>query len=258
MLSSGPGDVDVAVLGRDRTGLSGDGVIAMVTFRASAGGDPRIGIASVDARDRANRPVELATHTPAMSLASGLAPALPNPFVRSATFRWTLGDDGPAELAVFSVDGRRVRTLFGGVRAAGSFTAAWDGTDEQGRSVGPGLYFARLVTVEGRFSRTVVKKTIDSMQSYLSEDASSDANLGPAASIAEFKIRSVMCVPLVGADGKAVGAVQLDTQDRAKKFKEDDLKLLTAVASLMSAAVNGRDTGMPTIEHVSAYTASGS
>ena len=56
------------------------------------------------------------------------------------------------------------------------------------------------------------------MQSYLSEDASSDADLGPAASIAEFKIRSVMCVPLADADGRPLGAIQLDTQDRTKKF----------------------------------------
>jgi serine phosphatase RsbU (regulator of sigma subunit) len=88
-----------------------------------------------------------------------------------------------------------------------------------------------------RFSRTIVRKTIDSMQSYLSEDASSDASLGPAASIAEFKIRSVMCVPLATAEGRALGAIQLDTQDRAKKFGADDLNLLTIVANLASVAL---------------------
>src|SRR5687768_13874985 len=88
-----------------------------------------------------------------------------------------------------------------------------------------------------RFSRTIVKKTLDAMQGYLSEDASSDASLGPAASIAEFKIRSVMCVPLATTDGKPLGAIQLDTQDRSKKFKEDDLKLLTIVANFASAVI---------------------
>lgn len=90
---------------------------------------------------------------------------------------------------------------------------------------------------ETRFSRTIVKKAVDSLQSYLSEDASTDASLGPAASIAEFRIRSVMCVPLVSPDGKALGAIQMDTQDRAKKFKEDDLSLLTIVANLAAVAV---------------------
>jgi serine phosphatase RsbU (regulator of sigma subunit) len=75
------------------------------------------------------------------------------------------------------------------------------------------------------------------MQSYLSEDASSDAALGPAASIAEFKIRSVMCVPLATSEGKALGAIQLDTQDRVKKFGTDDLNLLAIVANLASVAI---------------------
>jgi serine phosphatase RsbU (regulator of sigma subunit) len=90
---------------------------------------------------------------------------------------------------------------------------------------------------DARFSRTIVKKTIESMQSFLSEDASSDPHLGPAASIAEFKIRSVMCVPLADSNGRPIGAIQLDTQDRAKKFITDDLNLLTIVANLASVAV---------------------
>jgi serine phosphatase RsbU (regulator of sigma subunit) len=95
----------------------------------------------------------------------------------------------------------------------------------------------RLTMDDPRFSRTIVRRAIESMQSYLSEDASSDANLGPAASIAEFKIRSVMCVPLATADGRPLGAIQLDTQDRVKKFTADDLNLLTIVANLASVAV---------------------
>lgn len=90
---------------------------------------------------------------------------------------------------------------------------------------------------EDRFSGTIVRKCLDSMQSYLSEDASSDAALGAAQSIAEFRIRSVMCAPLVTSDGKRLGALQLDTQDVAKKFKEDDLKLLMTVANVAVVAV---------------------
>ncbi len=156
VLSSGPGNVDVAVLGRDRAGLLGDGVIATVSFRAKASGDPRIGIASVDARDRTNQKVELASHSPVTPLASGLAPASPNPFKGSSAFSFSLGKSGSSELAIFSVDGRRVRTLFAGTFEAGSHRVAWDGTDDARRSVKPGLYFARLVTPEGRFSRSVV------------------------------------------------------------------------------------------------------
>ena len=110
--------------------------------------------------------------------------------------------------------------------------------DEAGRALPKVVKNRRAGVDDARFSRTIVRKTLDSMQAYLSEDASSDASLGPAASIAEFKIRSVMCVPLATTDGKPLGAIQLDTQDRAKKFKEDDLKLLTIVSNLASVAID--------------------
>jgi phosphoserine phosphatase RsbU/P len=47
-----------------------------------------------------------------------------------------------------------------------------------------------------------------------------------------------MCVPLLGADGTSIGAMQLDTQDRGKKFKQDDLKLLMIVANLAGVAID--------------------
>ena len=110
--------------------------------------------------------------------------------------------------------------------------------DEAGRPAPKVMKSRRPALDDTRFSRTIVKKTIESMQSYLSEDASSDASLGPAASIAEFKIRSVMCVPLANAEGRPIGALQLDTQDRTKKFNLDDLNLLTIVANLASMAID--------------------
>ena len=96
---------------------------------------------------------------------------------------------------------------------------------------------ARRGGSDHRFSRTLVKKCLDSMQSYLIKDASSDEALGSAQSIAEFRIRSVMCVPLAAADGKPLGAILMDTQDISKSFSEEDLKLLTIVANLASVAV---------------------
>lgn len=108
---------------------------------------------------------------------------------------------------------------------------------EAGKLIPKAVRARRLGGDDTRFSKTIVKKTIESKQSYLSEDASSDISLGPAASIAEFKIRSVMCVPLVTSDGQPLGAIQLDTQDRAKKFMTDDLNMLTIVANLAGVAI---------------------
>jgi sigma-B regulation protein RsbU (phosphoserine phosphatase) len=88
------------------------------------------------------------------------------------------------------------------------------------------------------FSKTIVRKCMESQTAYLSEDASSDSAMGAAQSIAEFRIRSVMCVPLLGTDGTSIGAMQLDTQDRGKKFKQDDLKLLMIIANLAGVAID--------------------
>jgi phosphoserine phosphatase RsbU/P len=88
-----------------------------------------------------------------------------------------------------------------------------------------------------RFSRTIVRKCLNELKSFLSEDASSDSDISAAQSIAEFKIRSVMCVPLATQDGKALGVIQLDSQDRTKKFSQEDLKLLVCVAGQASIAL---------------------
>ena len=131
--------------------------------------------------------------------------------------------------------GQIADTLFGVFRQADRCFVIL--LEEGGRLV-PSVAKARRPGMEeARFSKTIVKKAINENQSYLSEDASADTSLGPAASIAEFKIRSVMCVPMTTAEGRAIGAIQLDTQDRAKKFSLDDLNLLTIVANLATVAV---------------------
>jgi len=88
-----------------------------------------------------------------------------------------------------------------------------------------------------RFSRSIVKQCMETTQAFLSDDASADSRFALSQSIADFRIRSVMCAPLCGQDGKAFGVIQLDTQDRSKKFTEDDLKLLVGVANQASVAL---------------------
>ena len=53
----------------------------------------------------------------------------------------------------------------------------------------------------------------------------------------DFRIRSVMCVPLCNAEGRGFGVIQLDTQDRSKKFTTDDLKLLWGVSNQAAIAM---------------------
>ena len=72
----------------------------------------------------------------------------PNPFNPKTAIRFDLPAAGPAELAVYDVRGRRVRTLFQGELIAGTHEATWNGRDDSGRSLASGIYFAR-VTAQG-------------------------------------------------------------------------------------------------------------
>ena len=62
---------------------------------------------------------------------------------------------GPVDLAVFGVDGRRVRTLVREVREPGEYTVVWNGRDDEGHATSAGVYYARLVTAQGCFTRPV-------------------------------------------------------------------------------------------------------
>ncbi len=85
-------------------------------------------------------------------------------------------------------------------------------------------------------SRSIVNHVLGQKKAVLSQDASSDQNLPTSASIADLKIRSVMCVPLLTPDREALGIIQLDTSDR-KQFMQEDLDVLAAVACQAAIAV---------------------
>ncbi|NBO92237.1 MAG: FHA domain-containing protein [Planctomycetia bacterium] len=103
----------------------------------------------------------------------------------------------------------------------------------EGDKLQPRLVKTRRAADESnaRFSRSIVKRALESTQAFLSDDASRDDRVQLSQSVVDFRIRSVMCAPLCRADGNAFAVIQLDTQDRSKKFSQDDLKLLCAVAN---------------------------
>jgi len=142
--------VDAALLGANR-GFMGEGVLATVTFRALANGAPAVTLAKLDARDATNQPLALAGVKPASPVATSFARPMPNPFRGTTVLSYALAKGGAVELAVYGVDGRQVAVLASGVQAAGSYRLTWDGAGAR-----PGLYYARLTTPEGRFTRTLV------------------------------------------------------------------------------------------------------
>ena len=83
-----------------------------------------------------NRPISLdPTH---------LFQNVPNPFWPDTRIAFELPLAGRAELKIFDVSGRLIRTLVDEKRPAGRHSVRWDGCDETGRAVPSGVYFYSL------------------------------------------------------------------------------------------------------------------
>lgn len=80
--------------------------------------------------------------------------AAPNPSRGATRLSYVLPAAARVALDVLDVQGRVVRVLERGERAAGTQVAAWDGRRDDGGTAAPGVYFARL-TVDGAAARTV-------------------------------------------------------------------------------------------------------
>ena len=68
----------------------------------------------------------------------------PNPFRDTTTLRFTLPRAGSVRIDLLDASGRRVRVLGPAQVSAGAQRVTWDGRDEAGRRVAPGVYLARL------------------------------------------------------------------------------------------------------------------
>jgi hypothetical protein len=160
VFSPRPGTVDAALLGWRSQGMVGDGVVAMVTFEVLRAGDAAIRLADVVARDPANRPIAAdafqrtsRSESPGQTL---LFAPTPNPFRGRGTLTFSLAEAGPVELIMFSVDGRRVRTLASGPCEAGVFHITWDGADDGHRPLAPGVFYVRLSAAGRQFMKRLV------------------------------------------------------------------------------------------------------
>jgi probable HAF family extracellular repeat protein len=85
-----------------------------------------------------------------------LAGAVPNPVRDASRFAFELPRAGEARLVLHDLSGRSVRRLAAGWFAAGRQSIPWDGRDDGGDRVAPGVYYAHLSTGEGALSRRFV------------------------------------------------------------------------------------------------------
>jgi hypothetical protein len=81
-----------------------------------------------------------------------LVAAYPNPFSPTTTIAFELSQPERVRIVVFDVAGRVVRTLQDGTMHATRHEVRWNGVDDAGQRVAPGVYFCRMVA--GRVVQT--------------------------------------------------------------------------------------------------------
>ena len=146
-LSAQPGSVDFALLGSG-DGLAGDGEAARVLFRVKGTGTPDITIGDVVARNAKNEIIALGRlgtgSGPRVPARTELGPVFPNPVLHSASLQLSLARESNVRIAVYDLAGRRVRTLMDSVQPAGVRMVTWNGKNDSGVRMAPGVYVMRL------------------------------------------------------------------------------------------------------------------
>ena len=139
----------------------------VLEFEASArGAEEPLSVVHITGYDAEGRPVPIQIESdrllvapargPVAARAAKLLPNYPNPFNPSTTLSFELTRAAHVRLEIYDIRGARVRMLVNERRDAGAGTAIWNGTDESGRPVASGMYFARLVADELSDSRRLL------------------------------------------------------------------------------------------------------
>ncbi len=138
--------IHAAILGADVT-LQGSGEIATLFFR----GQGAMHIRQADLRDARNGflgapPTSTGVEAPTAPTPTRfeLLGAQPNPFNPTTTFRFLLPEAASAELLIYDVAGKLVRTVLQAELAPGEYLATWDGRNDRGRAVTSGVYLLHL------------------------------------------------------------------------------------------------------------------
>ncbi len=96
------------------------------------------------------------TADPIIPIKFALQQNYPNPFtpkINSTVLTFDLPFQESIEISIFNILGQKVKTLFAGVKKAGSFKILWDGLDERNIPVASGVYIYQL-----KASKTILNK----------------------------------------------------------------------------------------------------
>ncbi len=68
----------------------------------------------------------------------------PNPFTTSTLISFSLKENAHVEIEIYNIKGAHVASLIRETLETGNYEIEWDGTDQFGHNVSPGIYFCRI------------------------------------------------------------------------------------------------------------------
>ncbi|MEO0330378.1 MAG: T9SS type A sorting domain-containing protein, partial [Bacteroidota bacterium] len=84
--------------------------------------------------------------------------SFPNPFTHQTELHYTLTDDSPVVVKVYDMMGQEVQTLVEEEQLKGAHHLQWDGHNQQGKTMPPGIYIMQLNTGGETSSVRVMKQ----------------------------------------------------------------------------------------------------
>ena len=140
-------------------GVNGAGTLALVQFSDRI---PDITIKALNCVDLYGNTVPVDSLTTAVrnfnepATEFGLMQNYPNPFNPATNIRFSIARRSQVSLTIFGITGQKIRTLFIGEKAPGSYSIEWDGRDDSRRRVGSGVYICVLKADDGTLTKKMV------------------------------------------------------------------------------------------------------
>lgn len=94
--------------------------------------------------------------TPTIPKITGLSTIYPNPFNPSTTIKYGLANAETFDITIYNSRGQIVKVMERAHKEAGNYSAFWNGTDEQGKACGTGVYYVKMQAGKSSFTRKMV------------------------------------------------------------------------------------------------------
>lgn len=128
-------------------------------------------------------------------------------------------------------------TLIALMRAERGFLMLRESSGELSVQIARGIDHINLDEEGFAYSKTIVRKVVESGEAVLTTNAQNDPRFNAQISVAAYQLRSILCAPLK-IKNSLIGVICVDNRAHAGIFQEDDLALISAFANQAAVAID--------------------